>query len=217
MICLVSIGDAILLGFIQGITEWLPISSSGHLVIFQTLLGVEETVILDLMLHVASLVVILVVFWRDLWGLVTGVLRKDPEMIRLVIQLILASIPIAIVGVLVEDIIDRAFGNLLGVGICLLITGTMLLLSRFPIQKDQSLTYKHAVIIGLFQAASVFPGISRSGSSIAGGLMQGVAPQQSGRFGFLLAIPTIVGAVVDRKSTRLNSSHSDRSRMPSSA
>jgi undecaprenyl-diphosphatase len=188
--------EGMLLGAVQGLTEWLPISSSGHLVLVHHFVPVEDPVAFDLILHVASLLVILLVFWRDIFELLKGVLNKDKESINYVVKIIIASIPIAIVGVLFEDMVDAAFSNLLSVGICLFLTAVLLLLSKYPLEKEKPLGGKEAIIVGIAQAVAIFPGLSRSGATVSAGLMQGVKREDSARFAFLIAIPAIAGAAI---------------------
>ncbi len=188
--------EGALLGAVQGLTEWLPISSSSHLVLLHHFFPVQDPVAFDLMLHLASLLVILLVFWRDILDLIRGILKKDPESVNYLVKIIVASIPIAIVGVLFEDLIDAAFSNLLSVGICLFLTAALLLLSQRPIEKDQALGMKQSIIVGLAQAIAIFPGLSRSGATVSAGLMQGVKRPESARFAFLIAIPAIAGAAI---------------------
>ena len=188
--------EGALLGAVQGITEWLPISSSGHLVLLHYFFPVEDPLAFDLMLHIASLLVIFLVFWRDVLELIKGVLKRDKNAISYVVKIFIASIPIAIVGILFEEIIDAAFSNLLVVGICLLITSILLWLSQYPIEKNKELTIKESIIVGLAQAAAIFPGLSRSGASVSTSLIQGVKREESGRFAFLIAIPAIAGAAI---------------------
>jgi undecaprenyl-diphosphatase len=188
--------EALILGLIQGLTEWFPVSSSGHLVIFQHFLTVEEPVAFDLLLHIASLLVILIVFFKDILELIKGVLRWDKAYVIYAIQIILASVPIAIVGILFEDAIDAAFSNLLVVGVCLIITSGLLFASQWPKEKSLDITYRSAISIGLAQAIAVFPGLSRSGATNSVGLIQGTKPEQSGKFAFIIAIPALVGASI---------------------
>jgi undecaprenyl-diphosphatase len=148
------------------------------------------------MLHVASLLVIILVFWKDILDLLKGIFRWEKEYVQYGIKIIIASIPIAIVGILFEDYVDAAFSNLLVVGICLLITSIILLLSKFPKEKRNDLTNLNVVGIGIAQAFAILPGISRSGSTISSGLGQGIKPKETGRFAFLIAIPAIAGAAI---------------------
>ncbi|MCA9085660.1 MAG: undecaprenyl-diphosphate phosphatase [Planctomycetaceae bacterium] len=187
---------AIILGVVQGIAEFLPISSSGHLVIADKLMEEfsghgfgEAGLSLNVALHVGSLFSILAVFWRDILGLW--------NQWRVCGLIILATIPVGLIGVLFEDQINSAFTEPLFVGCALLLTAVLLLVG----QKMESgsvvvpeLPWLKALIIGLFQAVAIIPGVSRSGSTIAGGMLVGLERSAAARFSFLLAIPPIGGA-----------------------
>ncbi|MEK6951962.1 MAG: undecaprenyl-diphosphate phosphatase [Nanoarchaeota archaeon] len=185
--------EAIILGIVQGITEWLPISSSGHLVLLQNLLKIEQPVIFDLILHLGSLLVVLIVFREDIKKLIIGVFRKD---FKLLLKIIIATIPIALVGFLLKDFIERIFNDLRVVGFSFLFTSILLFLSKYPKVKEKELSYKNSFIIGLVQVLALLPGLSRSGSTISAGLMQGVKNEEVARFSFLLFIPAILGATI---------------------
>jgi undecaprenyl-diphosphatase len=188
--------QGIILGIIQGIAEWFPISSSGHLVIAQQLMGIEVPVFYDIVLHLGSVICILIVFRKDIIDIIKKAIHSDQETWKFLIQMLIATIPVAIVGVLFDQQIEATFSELWVVGVGLLITGVFLFISRWPIEKNKELSNKVAVIVGLFQAVSIFPGVSRSGSTTVGGLIQGIKPQESGRFAFLLSIPAILGSFI---------------------
>jgi|SRR3989344_1348408 len=188
--------EAIILGIVQGITEWLPISSSGHLVLLQNLFKIEQPVVFDLILHLGSLLVVLIVFREDIKKLVIGVFRKEKEYINLLFKIIIATIPIALVGFLLKDFIEKIFNDLRVVGFSFLFTSILLFLSKYPKVKNKELNYKNSFIIGLVQVLALLPGLSRSGSTISAGLMQGVKNEDVARFSFLLFIPAILGATI---------------------
>lgn len=185
---------AVILGLIQGITEWLPISSSGHLVLAQNLLNITESVMFDIFLHLGSVLVILLVFYKDILNLIKGLISKEKAAIKTVTYLVIASIPIALVGYLLNAQIKQIFNNNLTVGISLLITALLLFLSKYPQKKDKHLTMKSSIAIGFAQALAILPGISRSGATISVALMSKVKREEAARFSFLLAIPAILGA-----------------------
>jgi len=191
-----TIIEAIILGIIQGITEWLPVSSSGHLVIAQQWLGLEVPVIFDILLHLGSLAVVLFIFHKDIIKLCRGVLRRESYFLQYAAGLVVATIPIGLVGVFLNDIVKQAFGSLQAVGYGLLFTAAILFLSKYPKTKDKNLSWTSMIGIGALQAIAILPGVSRSGMTISAGLMQGVDREQSGRFSFLLFIPAILGATV---------------------
>lgn len=202
--------EALLLGLVQGVTEWLPVSSSGHLVLTRTLLGVEPTVFLDLVLHVATLGVILAYYrdtvldvlealpggfaplagraaWRETWW--------GDEDRRLVVLVAAGSVPTALIGFVFEQRILALFGSPLAVGIALLATGTWLFVARFAREGAPGLpTLGAALWIGLAQGVAVAPGVSRSGATIVAALLLGVHGAQAVRFSFLLSVPAILGA-----------------------
>ena len=191
--------EAVILGIVQGIGEFLPISSSGHLVIAGELLelvtGVkknnEEKLLLNVVLHAGTLGSILVVYWKEIWAL-----RVQP---RVCMMLVLASIPAAILGFTMKDTFERVFATPLVAGVALFGTAGLLMLGQ-RLEKSElnyeGLPFRSAFLIGLFQAAALVPGISRSGSTIAGGLMLGLQRKSAATFSFLMAIPVIGGAVL---------------------
>lgn len=207
--------EAIVLGVIQGLTEFLPVSSSGHLVLFQNLFGIKEPALLfDICLHVGTLAAVIIVFYRDILEILTALVQipgrmksaggffrlcqVDPAM-RMALLIVIGSIPTVILGLLFKEITDQLFGSIAMVGCMLIVTGTLLWLTRRiqrqgrPIGKT---TLKDALIIGLIQGVAIIPGISRSGSTISTALFLGVDRKVAGRYSFLLSIPAIVGALV---------------------
>jgi undecaprenyl-diphosphatase len=186
---------AILLGAVQGLTEFLPVSSSGHLVIFQHILGVQESPLtFDVMLHMGTLLAVFVAFWDD----IIGILKKP--FTRLTYLIVVGCIPAAIAGYLVAPFIEKAFESLLVVGLGLIFTGFALRFSekwsreKIGLKDIPNTSYKDVLFIGLLQALAIVPGISRSGSTIAAGLFAGMERELAARFSFLLSIPVIMGA-----------------------
>ncbi len=180
----------ILLAIVQGITEFLPISSSGHLVVLESLFDLKDKVTVNIMLHVGTLAAILVFYWRRIWAL----LDKDCRVISL---LVVGSIPAAIVGIPLKKYGDEALKNPLLAGCMFLVTGAMLVWVRRckPGETEcRDLGYGRALLIGVFQAFALLPGISRSGSTIVAGLGTGLRRDEAATFSFLLAIPAIGGA-----------------------
>jgi undecaprenyl-diphosphatase len=187
----------ILLAIIQGITEFLPVSSSGHLVVVQELfkqcgypLPKNETLTLDVVLHFGTLLSVVVFFWRRIWELLT----QDWRVIAL---LIVGSIPAGIAGFTLKKHFEAMFENPLGVGCLFFVTGALLLWAdRRPAGeiKYQQMSYWQALIVGLFQAIAILPGVSRSGSTITAGVGVGLRRRDAATFSFLLAIPAIAGA-----------------------
>lgn len=195
--------QALLLGILQGATEFLPVSSSGHLVIFPHLLGWPEPgLAFDTLLHLGTLAAVVFYFRRELWQLAVAVwdsLRRrklDTAEARLAWFLVLATIPGALLGFLFEDQVEQLFGMPRTVAIFLLVTAALLALSELLSRRSrglETLTWRDALIIGLAQAAAILPGLSRSGATIAAGLLLGYRREESTRFSFLLAIPIVLG------------------------
>ena len=201
-----NILQAIILGLVQGATEFIPVSSSGHLVLVPWLLGWPAPgLVFDTMVHWGTLVAIVVYFWRDWWALITAWLRglvrwnwSDPNA-RLAWLLVIGSIPAAILGFLFEDWFESLFSEPAWVSFFLLVTAAILLLSEWLSRSRKTralsdLRWPDALIIGLAQAAAIAPGISRSGATMSAGLLRGMDRPTAARFSFLLATPAILGA-----------------------
>ncbi len=210
---------AFFLGLVQGITEFIPVSSSGHLLITRDILGIEQAgLAFDVVLHLGTLVAVFTYYWKDLWLLAQDFLRllcqlavypfvakkpvlystKEPYRI-LLLMLMAATIPTALIGFFFNDIFKTLFDSVHVVGYTLLITGSILWLSNRMLTgrkqiKDMSLW--DAITVGIIQGAAITPGISRSGSTIFGGLLRGFNRELATRFSFLLSVPAILGAVI---------------------
>ncbi len=182
--------DAFILGVIQGIAEWLPISSSGHLVLAQKFFSLEGGIAFNVFLHLSALIVIIIFFWRDILAVGRAFFRwdKDKYEFELAIFVILASLITAIVGLVLKSY-ENLLNNLNIVGFSFLVTSLLLFLSRK--QTNKKLNLKKALFIGFMQGLALFPGISRSGSTIASAKIVGVNEKDAFRFSFLIAIPTI--------------------------
>jgi undecaprenyl-diphosphatase len=196
--------QAIILGLLQGITEFIPVSSSGHLVLVPWLLGWDSPgLVFGTVVHWGTLVAVLAYFWRDWLGLISAWLRglvrwdwRDP-LARLMWLLIVGSIPAAVIGFLLEDFFESLFGKPAWVGVFLLVTAALLTLGELKGDRTREmadLRWSDALVIGLAQAAAIAPGISRSGATIATGLFRGLERTVAARFSFLLATPIIFGA-----------------------
>jgi len=187
---------AIILGVIQGITEWLPVSSSGHLVLAQQYFGLDVPVAFDVILHFGTLLVVLVVFWRDIITILSSLFRlRWDENTRLLLYIAIATLPIALVGFFLKDFIKSLFQSTIAVGIALLVTGTVLYLTKI-VKHKKDLGWRDAFFVGLAQAVALVPGISRSGSTISAGLLLGIKREKIARFSFLIFIPAVIGAGV---------------------
>lgn len=190
--------QALILGLVQGLTEYLPVSSSGHLTIGQEILGItsEDNLTFDVAVHVATVLATLVILWKEVVWLVAGILKlKWNDEMRYAVNILVSMIPVGIVGVFFKDYIEDIFGSgLLIVGCCLLVTASLLAFSYYykPEQKAE-IGMKDAFIIGLAQAIAVLPGLSRSGSTIATGLLLGNDKAKLAQFSFLMVIPPIMG------------------------
>lgn len=204
--------QGIIIGIVQGLTEFLPVSSSAHLVFIQNLLGVESSLAFDTFLHLGTLIAVVWFFrydiyrmlkswWLSLGDIVQGRFREgfyDDPYKRLAWYVILATIPVGIVGVLFEDSVDALFSGALYVpAFFLFVTGTILYLSqRMPSGNINynNISKKEALFMGLGQACAIFPGLSRSGTTIAAGLTIGLDKEFAAKFSFILSIPAILGA-----------------------
>jgi len=206
-----NILQALWLGVLQGVTEFLPISSSGHLVLGKAILGVHtEGVAYEVFVHFGTFLAILTVFWGDVWHVIKAVghalrhpsadnwslsYREDP-FFRVAILICLGTIPILVVGLFLEHQVESAFSSPLFVSVALIVTGTFLLGTRWIKPQDTRFGIVRAFVIGLAQAFAILPGISRSGSTIAAGMYAGVERSEAARFSFLLVLPAIFGATV---------------------
>ncbi len=203
-----TIFQSILLGIVQGLTEFLPVSSSGHLVIIPYLLGwnipAQVEFVFDVLVQVATLFAVIVYFWSDLLGItkafIAGVRSRqvmaDPQS-RLGVYIILATIPAGVVGVLIKDMVEQAFDSPTATAFFLLVTSLLLVVAeRLGARRRElvDIMAKDALWIGFFQALAIFPGISRSGSTITGGMTRDLQREPAARFSFLLSIPIMLAA-----------------------
>jgi undecaprenyl-diphosphatase len=203
-----SILDAAILGLVQGLTEFLPVSSSGHLVLGQYLLHVQNPQMLsfDVYVHFGTLISVCIVFWKDivamvssLWGaLRTGTLKtahETNEYVRLAAAIVIGSVPAAVIGLAFRHQIEEAFTDPKLVAVNLVITGLILFLTRFARPKEgKRIGPWLGFLIGIAQSIAIVPGISRSGCTISGGMYLRLSPSAAARFSFLLSIPVIAGA-----------------------
>jgi undecaprenyl-diphosphatase len=206
---------AVTLGVVQGLTEFLPVSSSGHLVIFQHLFGLREPELLfDISVHIGTLAAVVAVFYRDIATLAAAVFRlpamaraaggvkplvAGSEAVRLIVMIVAGSVPTALIGVYFAGIAEQLFGSIRLVGIALAVTGTFLWFTRKCPVRGRTMTgmrLRDALIIGIMQGLAIIPGISRSGATISAALYLGIDRELAGRFSFLLSIPAILGALV---------------------
>ena len=207
--------QAVFLGLIQGLTEFLPVSSSGHLVLLQSLFGIKEPEILfDIFLHVGTLAAVCVVFFAEIRSILNALislpqltkvsgglkaLYQENEPARMAVLIVVGSVPTAILGLFFRSIVNDIFGSTRLVGLMLILTGILLWQTRRFRIKGRPLKntgLKEALIIGLVQGFAIIPGISRSGSTIAVALFMGLDRELAGRYSFLLSLPAILGALI---------------------
>lgn len=190
--------QALILGIVQGITEFLPISSSGHLVLGEEILGlkVDELKSFDVVVHVGTLVAIFIYFWKDFVKLLKSLFDKSQKQEhKLILYLVLATIPAVLIGLTLEDQIDSMFRNKVAVGIMMAIVGLYFFITEYlSKQKNSKITLPKAILIGIAQAVALIPGVSRSGSTIATGVLLGIDRVKAARFSFLLGSIAITGA-----------------------
>lgn len=190
--------QALILGLIQGLTEYLPVSSSGHLAIGSYLFGIngEDNLAFTIVVHVATVLSTFVILWSEIDWIFRGLFKfKMNDETKYFLNIVVSMIPIGIVGVFFKDTVEEIFGSgLLIVGCMLLLTALLLTFSYFAKPRvKENISWKDALIIGLAQAAAVMPGLSRSGSTIATGLMLGNKKEKMAQFSFLMVIPPILG------------------------
>lgn len=220
--------NAIIMGLVQGIAEFLPISSSGHLAIFQQLLHMkmDNGLFFDVMLHIGTLVAVFIAFWKDIQELIVegfkiigdffinvgrlikyAFTRKPVEFKqvistpyrRFVILIIISTIPIAIIGALFNDAIERATQSLIVPGLCLILTGILLLVAdrtKTGHKTEKNATFKDAGFIGLAQGIAILPGLSRSGTTITACLLSGFDKTYAVKYSFIMSIPAVLGAAI---------------------
>jgi undecaprenyl-diphosphatase len=191
--------QAIILGFIQGVTEWLPISSTGHLRITEQLLGLALPLLFDVTLHVGTLVVILLFFRKDIKLVLAALVKGDfkSENGKLIPLIIVGTVPTALIGVAFTfgNIIETVFSSFLPIAGAFITCGVMLYLSKTGQEQQENITYIAALAIGTAQGIALIPGISRSGLTIATALLLGLRHEKAFKFSFLLSVPAVIGAL----------------------
>ncbi len=193
--------DAIILGIIQGLTEFLPVSSSGHLELGKAILGSnalpEESLLFTVILHFATALSTIVVFRKDVFDIFKGLFQfKWNEQTQFSLKIIISMIPAALIGFFLEDFMEVFFdGAIVIVGIMLIITAILLYLADLAKTTDKGVSYRSAFVIGMAQAVAMLPGISRSGATISTAVLLGIDKTKSARFSFLMVVPLIIGKV----------------------
>lgn len=206
--------QALILGIVQGLGEFLPISSSGHLAVIQHFFGIEgESVLLfAVMLHLGTLISVFIIYWHDIVKLVKELIAVIKDIFtgkglrinhnpvrRLGFMIIVATIPTALIGLFLNDVFAGLYLSLIAVGIGFLVTGTILFIAEKMGKNEKKvwgMKFRHAVFIGIMQGIAICPGVSRSGSTLFGGLMSGLDRNFALRFAFLISIPSILGSVI---------------------
>ena len=191
--------NAIILGIIQGLTEFLPVSSSGHLEIAKAILGEnkvgEESLLMTVVLHFATALSTIIIFRKDILEILSGLLQfKNNDSFWFSLKIVLSMIPAAFVGMFFNDEIEALFGGALTlVGSMLLVTGLLLFLADKAKASAKKVGIKHAILIGISQAIAILPGISRSGATISTAVLLGIDKEKAARFSFLMVVPLIFG------------------------
>ncbi|MDY2959740.1 MAG: undecaprenyl-diphosphatase UppP [Hornefia sp.] len=206
--------ESIILGLVQGLTEFLPVSSSGHLAILQHFFGIEgdKVLVFTVLLHIGTLVSVFIMYWKDIWELIkelfltikdlcTGKgLRLDERPVRkLGIMIIWTTVPTTVMGLTMNKFFESLNSNILAIGIAWIFTGTILYLAeRLNKGKNniEKMNFRNGFFIGVMQGIAICPGVSRSGSTMVGGLLTGLDREFAVRYAFLISIPTILGAAV---------------------
>lgn len=206
--------QAIILGLIQGLAEFLPISSSGHLALAQHFFGInsDSVLIFAVLLHVGTLISVFIVYWKDILGLIYEFFGTFADLVktkrfdvnknatrRMCWLIITATVPTAVIGFLFDEKFEKLYSNVLAIGICLVITGCILFAAEKwgkNLHGIKNTKFKHAIAVGILQGCAIAPGISRSGSTIVGGLACGLKREWAVRFAFLVSIPPILGSVI---------------------
>ncbi len=203
----------VIIGIVQGLTEFLPVSSSGHIAIFKEVFGLEENgVAFDVLLHFGTLIAVCIFYYKDILALImeaielikdifkkNKIINKERPYRVLLLMLIVTTIPTAIAGLLLEDLFESVFTSLILIGVALLVTSVLMyIISNIKVGTKQAkdITFKDALVVGLCQSCAITPGLSRSGATIFGGRISGFDTQLAVKYSFLCSLPTILGAIV---------------------
>ena len=193
-----TIIEAIILGIIQGLTEFLPVSSSGHIELGTVLLGVQskDNLLFSVVVHSATALSTIVIFRNDILGLIKGLFKFEwNEEVAYIAKLVVSMVPVGLVGIFYKDQIEALFGgDVLLVGFMLLLTATLLAMTYYARKEGGKVTFGKAIIVGMAQAIAIMPGVSRSGATIATSLLIGVEKERAARFSFLMVLAPIIGA-----------------------
>ena len=189
--------QAIILGFIQGVTEWLPISSTGHLRITEHFLGLTVPLLFDVALHVGTLIIILLFFRKDIKTILAALVKGDfkSENGKLIPLIIVGTVPTALIGVVFSNAIETYFSSFLPIAGAFITCGVVLYFSKTGQERKENITYMEALAIGAAQGVALIPGLSRSGLTIAIALLLGIRREKAFKFSFLLSVPAVIGAL----------------------
>ena len=192
-----DIFQSIILGFIQGVTEWLPVSSTGHLRIAEHYFGLTVPALFDVILHIGTLFVTLFYFRKDILNVIRALVKADfkSEDGALIPLIIIGTMPTVVIGFLYGNDLDTALSTVLALGVGFIVSGVVLYVSKFGKENKLGITYVDALIIGIMQGLAIIPSISRSGFTIAAALLLGIKREKAFKFSFLLSIPSIIGAL----------------------
>lgn len=190
--------DAIILGIIQGLTEFLPVSSSGHLELAKGILGLElakESIMITVLLHFGTALSTVVIFYKDIWNILKNLrLEFKNNSLQFILKIIISMVPAALIGILFDDVIDSFFNQqYILVGFMLILTGVLLFFANKAKSTDKDVTIFDSILVGIAQAIAITPGISRSGATISTSVILGVDKQKSAQFSFLMVVPLIFG------------------------
>ena len=194
---------AIILGIVEGVTEFLPVSSTGHLILASALLGYnsEYWALFNIVIQLGAILAIVVLYWRTFWAVLQGLLRFDPVSIRFVINLLVAFLPAAVIGLVLHKQIEKLLGSPLTVAVALIVGGIAIIGIERTVREGRikgvaEIPLPKVIGIGFIQCLAMIPGVSRSGATILGALSLGVERRTAAEFSFFLAIPTMLGATV---------------------
>jgi undecaprenyl-diphosphatase len=187
----------IILGIIQGLTEWLPISSTGHLKIAEHFMNEKIPLLFDFILHIGTLIVILLFFRRDIKNILSALVHLDfkTEHGKLIPLIVVGSIPAGIIGIILNEPVSTAFQNILPIAVAFVLCGIMVYSVKFAHEKSDAIGYSTAILIGAAEGIAIIPGISRSGATIAVALLLGIGHEKAFKFSFLLSIPAILSVL----------------------
>lgn len=185
------------LGIIQGLTEWLPISSTGHLKIAEHFMNEKIPLLFDFILHIGTLIVVLLFFRRDIKNMLSALVHLDfkTEHGKLVLLIIVGSVPAGIIGILLNEPVNSAFQDTLPIAVAFVLCGIMLYSAKFAHEKNESIGYSTAILVGVAEGIAIIPGISRSGATITVALLLGIKREKAFKFSFLLSIPAILSVL----------------------